>query len=286
MNFLQLPEDWVVRLGRYSIGTKSKIRGHHKGSSHSRRFGASMDFSDFREYHPGDDVRHIDWNVFARTERVYIKRFLDEQEMRVHIMMDASKSMKDKWLFSRQLAFSLGSIALMNDDRLSVSMGRGSHAPFRRKGKSAQKLFSHFLLTFSEAEEDGFVESADFQSAKDSTVLFILSDALESLEKWQLFFSRAAKYSKDIRFLHISDENERNPLFEGDLRLIDRESKESFNVTLNSQAVRNYQRQRQKHLQGLQALCRRYGVHYLPVQVEDGIQHTIMRHVAKQKWIK
>lgn len=78
MNFLQLPEDWVVRLGRYSIGTKSKIRGHHKGSSHSRRFGASMDFSDFREYHPGDDVRHIDWNVFARTERVYIKRFLDE----------------------------------------------------------------------------------------------------------------------------------------------------------------------------------------------------------------
>ena len=63
-----------------SIGTKSKIRGHHKGSHRSQRFGASLDFSDFREYYPGDDVRQIDWNVFARTDKYFIKRFLDEQE--------------------------------------------------------------------------------------------------------------------------------------------------------------------------------------------------------------
>lgn len=286
MSFLQLPEEWVARLGRYSINTKSKIRGHHKGSNRSRRFGSSMDFSDFREYHPGDDVRHIDWNVFARTERVYIKRFLDEQEMRVHIMVDASKSMQTKWLFTRQLAFSLGSIALMNDDRLAISLGRGSHPPFRRKGKSAQKLFTSFMASMPDPLEEGFAEKADFQSAKDATVLFVLSDALEPLEEWQRFFSRAARCSKDIRFLHISDRQDREPRYEGDLRLIDRENAVAFNVTMTSQAVKDYNRQRRIHLEGLQALCRRYGVQYLPLHMEEGIQQVMMHQLAKQKWIR
>ncbi|WP_033541329.1 DUF58 domain-containing protein [Planococcus sp. CAU13] len=286
MNLLQLPEDWLARLSRYSIGTRSKVRGHHKGSSLSRRFGSSMDFSDFREYHPGDDVRHIDWNVYARTERVYIKRFLDEQEMRVHIMVDASKSMEGKWLFARQLAYSLGSIVLMNDDKLSVSVGQGSQPPFRRKGKSAQKLFAHFFASLSKAGEQGFAQRADFQPAKDSTVLFVLSDALEPLDDWQLFFSRAARYSKDIRFLHISEQQEREPRFTGDLRLIDRESADAFNVTMTAQTMREYSRQHQEHLAGLQTLCSRYGVHYLPVHAEDGVQQILLHQMAKQKWIQ
>lgn len=286
MSFLQLPEDWAARLSRYSIGTKSKIRGHHKGSHRSRRFGSSMDFSDFREYHPGDDVRHIDWNVYARTERVYIKRFLDEQEMRVHILVDASKSMQSKWLFTQQLVYSLGSIVLMNDDKLAVSTGQGSHPPFRRKGKSAQKLFSHFLMSLPDAEEKGFAETADFKPAKDSTVLFVLTDALEPLDDWQRFFRKAANYSKDIRFLHISDQQEREPRYTGDLRLIDDENAEALNVSMTAQAVQNYSRQRLAHINGLQELCRRYGIHYLPVHLEDGIQHVMMHQLAKQKWIR
>ncbi|TAA72145.1 DUF58 domain-containing protein [Planococcus salinarum] len=286
MDFLQLPEGWISRLGRYSIGTQSKIRGHHKGSSRSRRFGSSMDFSDFREYHPGDDVRHIDWNVYARTEKVYIKRFLDEQEMRIHIMIDGSKSMQSKWLFTKQLAFSLGTIVLMNDDKLTMSLGEGKYRPFRQKGNSAQKKFSHFLTSLPEPKETGFAELADFQQSKDSTVLFILSDALESLDKWQHFFHRASKYSKDIRFLHISNEQERKPLFQGDLRLVDDESAEAFNVTMTPWTAEAYNRQRSVHVAGLQSLCRRYGVHYMPVHIEDGIQRVIMHQLAKQNWIR
>ncbi|WP_281862941.1 DUF58 domain-containing protein [Planomicrobium okeanokoites] len=286
MNFLHLPEHWVSRLGRHSIATKSKIRGHHKGSSRSRRFGSSMDFSDFREYHPGDDVRHIDWNVYARTEKVYIKRFLDEQEMRVHIMVDGSKSMKSKWLFVKQLAFSLGSIVLLNDDKLTFSIGQGEHPPLRRKGKSAQKLFNHFIATLPEANEKRFAEIADLNQSKDSTVLFILSDALEPLEEWQRFFSRASKYSKDVRFLHLSDEQERQPLFQGDLRLIDDESSDAFNVTMSAQTINDYNRKRVEHLDGLQALCRRYGIQYMPVHIEDGIQHVFSHQLLKQKWIR
>lgn len=286
MKQLQLPEDWVSRLGRYAIGTRSKIRGHHKGSSRSRRIGASMDFSDYREYHPGDDVRHIDWNVYARTEKVYIKRFMDEQEMRVHIMIDDSKSMKSKWLFTKQLAFSLGSIVLMNEDGLAVSFGEKKSVPYKQKGKSAQKLFNHFIVSVPEPAKEDFASTTDFVSAKDSTVLFILSDALEPLEHWQRFFSRAAKYSKDIRFLHISDHHERQPLFQGDLRLIDDENSDAFNVTMSERAISDYNQKRLAHLDGLQALCRQYGVQYLPAHMEDGAQNIVMHQLVKQKWIR
>ena len=285
MMFLQLPEDWVSRLKRYSIGTKSKVRGHHKGSSRSQRFGSSMDFSDFREYHPGDDVRHIDWNVYARTEKIYIKRFLDEQEMRVHIMIDSSKSMKRKWLFTKQLAFSLGSIVLLNEDLLTLSLGQRNQPPLKRKGKSAQKIFSHFLASLPEAEEKSFAQCADFQSTKNSTVLFVLSDALEPLEEWQQFFNRATKYTKDIRFLHITEQQEREPNFQGDLRLIDDESQDAFNVTMSARTLEDFKRQRLAHLNGLQVLCRKYGVLYMPVHIEDGVQRVFVHQLAKQKWI-
>ncbi|WP_249664529.1 DUF58 domain-containing protein, partial [Lysinibacillus sp. D4B1_S16] len=69
--------------------------------------------------HLGDDVRQVDWNVFARTDKYFIKRFLDEQEMRVHILLDTTKSMGTdaKWIFARQIVASLGFMVLGRDDR-------------------------------------------------------------------------------------------------------------------------------------------------------------------------
>lgn len=93
---LILPDEWIAKVSRLSIATSSKLRGQHKGSHRSGRFGSSLDFSDFREYTLGDDVRQVDWNVYARTEKYYIKRFLDEQEMRVHILLDATRSMGEE----------------------------------------------------------------------------------------------------------------------------------------------------------------------------------------------
>lgn len=286
MSGLQLPGDWIKRLSRYSIATKAKIRGHHKGSHRSSRFGSSLDFSDFREYHPGDDVRHIDWNVFARTEKVYIKRYLDEQEMRVHVLLDDSKSMEEKWLFSKQLAFSLGVMVLSKDDRLSISAGGASASPFKKKGKSAKKLFEHFMVNLPDPKSRSFAKNASFYSAKDSTVLFVISDGLEELEEWQLFFKQVPKYSHDVRFLHLSTAEERFPNFEGDIRLIDEETGTDLNVTITRQVIEAYLKQREQHNKALEALCAKHGVHYMSIHIEDGIQQVMIHQLARKKWIE
>lgn len=286
MTLLNLPADWGSRLSRYAIGTKAKIRGHHKGSHRSMRFGSSLDFSDFREYHPGDDVRHIDWNVYARTERVYIKRFLDEQEMRIHILLDSSKSMDNKWQFAKQLAFSLGLMVLGSDDRLTVSAGQKEGLPFRKKGKSAKKLLEHFVSSLSNPENQSFANQASFHAAKDSTVLFIISDGLEPLEEWQIFFKQAPAYAHDIRFIHISTADERTPSYKGDLRFIDDESQQVLNVTVTEQALSAYKEQSERHAKGLESLCRTYGIAYLPVHAEDGIEQVLFHQMMRKNWIE
>lgn len=285
MSSLKLPADWGSRLSRYAIGTKAKIRGHHKGSHRSMRFGSSLDFSDFREYHPGDDVRHIDWNVYARTERVYIKRFLDEQEMRIHILLDSSKSMNNKWLFAKQLAYSLGLMVLASDDRLTVSAGQKA-VPFRKKGKSARKLFEHFMSSVLEPATLSFAKQASFHAAKDSTVLFIVSDGLEPLKDWQVFFRQAPAYAHDIRFIHISTEDERTPSYKGDFRFIDDETEQVLNVTVTEEALRTYRHQSELHTKGLESLCRKYGIAYLPVRVEDGMEQVLFQQMVRKNWIK
>lgn len=286
MTGLGLPGDWITRIARFSIATKSKIRGHHKGSHRSMRFGSSLDFSDFREYHPGDDVRHVDWNVYARTDRVYIKRFLDEQEMRVHVLIDSSKSMERKWLFAKQLAFSLGLMVLSHDDRLTVSAGQSTVTPFRKKGKSARKLYEHFISNLPQPGKLSFAKDASFYAAKDSTVLFVLSDGLEPLEDWQIFFRQVPRFSHDIRFLHLTAQEERVPSFAGDTRLIDEETGAAVNVTMTHQALQAYNRTREMHTEGLKALCAKHGVQYMQIEIEDGIQHVLFQQLARKNWIE
>lgn len=155
-----LPEDWLAKISRFQVATASKLRGQHKGSHRSQRFGASLDFSDFREYHLGDDVRQVDWNVFARTDKYFIKRFLDEQEMRVHILLDATKSMGQhaKWLFARQIVASLGLMVLGRDDRLSFSFVQDEvKPPFRRKGTMYRRAFLQLVTDIEEADRKSVV---------------------------------------------------------------------------------------------------------------------------------
>lgn len=284
-----LPEDWSAKIGRLQIATKSKLRGQHKGSHRSMRFGSSLDFSDFREYHPGDDVRQIDWNVFGRTDKYFIKRFLDEQEMRVHILLDSSKSMQEdkKWLLAKQLTISLGQLVLGRDDRLSFATPTEEKiAPFRRKGAMYKKAFSSYITNLSESKSNSLFTSQALQHiAKDSTVLFIISDGLEEIGEWEKILRKLPKFSQDIRLILVQSSDEIAPSFAGDLQLIDRETENKLNVSVSRRVVEDYEKKRQQHFLELDALCRRFGIHTLKVETKDDISHILFHQMIRSNWI-
>ncbi|MGE6487816.1 DUF58 domain-containing protein [Paenisporosarcina sp. NPDC076898] len=284
-----LPEDWSSKIGRLQISTKSKLRGQHKGSHRSMRFGSSLDFSDFREYHPGDDVRQIDWNVFARTDKYFIKRFLDEQEMRVHILLDSTKSMQEekKWLLAKQLTISLGHLVLGRDDRLSFATPTEEKlAPFRRKGAVYRKAFSSYITNLTDPTMNtSFTNQAAQFSAKDCTVLFIITDGLEPIADWERCLRSMPRFSQDIRLIIIQSSDEVAPQFSGDLQLVDRETDERLNVTVSSRIVEDYEKKRHQHFQELDILCRRFGIHTLKVETKDDISHILFHQMIRSNWI-
>ncbi|QCR30721.1 DUF58 domain-containing protein [Lysinibacillus sp. SGAir0095] len=285
-----LPDEWVAKISRLSIATSSKLRGQHKGGNRSQRFGSSLDFSDFREYTLGDDVRQVDWNVYARTEKYFIKRFLDEQEMRVHILLDATRSMGEdkKWLFARQIASAIGLMVLNRDDRLSFSyVGEMSALPFRKKGATYRK---HFLQIVSRLEEAGgkgsFAREGIKVLPKDSTVLFVITDGLEPIAEWEQFFKRLPRFAGDIRCIQIRTENEINPSYTGDIRLIDAETNRDVNVSVSNRVLTGYEKTKELHETEFDALVNRFGIRKIQLIVEDGLQNAIFHKLLKSHWVQ
>ncbi|POZ57870.1 hypothetical protein LYSIN_02654 [Lysinibacillus sphaericus] len=285
-----LPEDWLAKISRFQVATASKLRGQHKGSHRSQRFGASLDFSDFREYHLGDDVRQVDWNVYARTDKYFIKRFLDEQEMRVHILLDATKSMGEqvKWTFARQIVASLGLMVLGRDDRLSFSYVQDDvKPPFRRKGAMYRRAFLQVVTDIEEANYTAsFSQGALKAIPKDSTVLFIVTDGLESIEEWEQLLKRLPRFAGDVRIIQVVTEEELHPQYAGDVRLVDSETGRDVNVTMSSKVLDTYDTRRRLHEEEFEAICRRFAVRKLQLKVEDGLQHAIFQQLLKAHWIR
>lgn len=285
-----LPEDWLAKISRFQVATASKLRGQHKGSHRSQRFGASLDFSDFREYHLGDDVRQVDWNVFARTDKYFIKRFLDEQEMRVHILLDTTKSMGEeaKWTFARQIVASLGLMVLGRDDRLSFSFVQDDvKPPFRRKGAMYRRAFLQVVTDIEDAVyTKSFAQGALKAMPKDSTVLFIVTDGLEPIDEWEKLLKRLPRFAGDVRILQIVTEEELSPHYSGDVRLLDRETGRDVNVTMSSRVLETYDARRRLHEEEFEAICRRFGVRKIQLKVEDGLQHAVFHQLLKAHWIR
>ncbi|SOC25659.1 uncharacterized protein DUF58 [Ureibacillus xyleni] len=290
MKPLILPDEWISKISRLSIATSSKLRGQHKGSHRSQRFGASLDFSDFREYTLGDDVRQVDWNVYARTEKFFIKRFLDEQEMRVHILLDASRSMGEekKWLFARQITAALGLMVLNRDDRLSFSyVGEQHLIPFRKKGATNRKPFLQLISNIEEARGVGsFAEEGLKRLPKDSTVLLIVTDGLEPISQWEQFFKKLPRFAGDVRCIQILTEDELNPSYSGDVRLIDAETSREVNVSVSNRVLANYEKSRAEHEGQFDALANRFGIRKIQLSVEDGFQNAIFHKLLKSHWVQ
>lgn len=285
-----LSPEWSSRIRRYSLQSKSRIRGQHKGSHRSKYLGSSLEFSDFREYHPGDDVRQLDWNVLARTEKYFVKRFLDEQEMRVHILLDTTKSMaqEEKWKVAKQLTVALGSMVLNKDDHLSFSyVNNTTLPPFRKKGARFQKAFEQAVAKLEKPDTKGnFARNALTVIPKDLTVLIIISDGLEHLEEWQIFFKQLPKLAGDVRFLQLQTAEEMAPSYTGDVQLVDMETKEPLNVSMSQAVLTSYQQMRMAHQKQLEALCHQYGIAFLSIKVNDGIQHILFQQLTKAYWIR
>lgn len=281
-----LPEAVRRRLDMLMLAANKIRAGAMKGERRSVRRGTSIEFADYRDYTPGDDLRKLDWNVYARLDRPYIKLLEDEEDLAVHVLVDVSGSMdwqpedkpeENKLLYARRLAAALAYIGLVSNDRVMVA-ALNSGAPFGPARGRGQTLT---LLRYLHAQNGG--GTTDLNAwlrtyalrEKRPGLVFLISDMFSPTGYIEGMTTLLAK-GHEVAVLHLMSPDEVNPPLTGDLRLIDIETGQPQEVTVDSTLRTLYHQRLTGWLDGIRDECSRRGVHYLMVETNTPFEKLIL----------
>lgn len=289
-----LPPEWLPRLERLSLDAKRRVAGTLQGKRRSRRIGSSLEFADYRVYSPGDDVRRFDWGVYSRTGKAFVRQFMDEQELTVSLFVDCSASMgavmssptepstadpegtkgSPKWLLARQLAASIGYMALSSYDRLQVacySRSINARLPIMRGKGSAHRLFS--FLQGAETGGEGSLGAAlavPGALPRQPGMTWVFSDFwLEGGEE-ELFrsLSLLSGTGQEVVLVHVLSREELEPKLSGDLRLVDSETMSGKEVALTGKVLDAYKEELERYRTMLSRVCAERGMSYVLIPAD------------------
>lgn len=284
MNSQILDPSWLARLERMQMASKRAASGSQAGKRRSRMLGSSMEFADYRAYVPGDDLRQLDWNAYARSGKLFLKKFLDETELHVTIYVDCSRSMSygqpDKMKLAVQLAAALGYLSLCHLDHVSV-YAFDSRVLASLRGLQGKNQAMRLLDFLSRMQSGG---TGDLQAAMRSPgavhgkagVSIVLSDFLfESGFEQGIAYLQAAR--QDVTLVQVLSGEELDPTYQGELRLIDSETGQAKEVSISGLLMEEYRNSLRDFQQQLSAFAFGRGISYVAVQAEQPLEQIVFQ---------
>ncbi len=281
---------FLARLEQLQILTRKIFRGRHKGERRSRKKGQSVEFADYRDYVRGDDTRFIDWNIYGRLERLFLKLFLEEEDLAFYVILDASASMNfgepmTKFDYARRVAAALGYIALANQDKVGVSaFSSGLHDVYRpARGKFQLPKLLAFLKNLEPGRTTSLSQACrEFVARhKQSGIVVIVSDFLDDFgyeEALKQFFLR----SYDVYVIQVLSKTEKDPDVQGHLELRDAETDEKQEVTVSDGLLKQYRRTLETFCGGLRDWCTARGMTYLFTSTDIPIETLLLNYLRQR----
>lgn len=262
-----LPPELMHALDRLSLGAPKDASGAYKGEYRSQSRGTSLEFSDYREYEPGDDYRYIDWNIYSRLDRLYVKIFNEERNRGLLLLLDRSDSMRmgdpPKELYARQLAAALGYVALRRGDELrqaEVSTRLEWRAPWWR-GRHRLHPFMRRLAQLKTGGATQLSSALSMLGAERSTrgrVLVLISDLFD--RDWEAALGVFARWRGTKVLVHLLAPFDWHVHERGELELRDVENGDRLVVTVDDEAARTYARVAKEWMRKVRERCSRLGI--------------------------
>lgn len=288
-----LSNETLGRLERLRIAPRRRLTNRTRGEHLSGKGGSSTEFSDYRNYVAGDDVRYVDWNIFSRLHRPYLKLYRHEEEMHVVILLDASSSMlfANKLLRARQLAAAFGIMGLLNNERVSVYACHHAGVEPNLMPPSTGRVNRRRLFDFLEKIEGGGDASIEqaveavLRRHKGKGVVVILSDFLtfgDLQRPLNLLFSAGL----EIFGLQILSPVELNPEITGDLRFVDCETGETLDVSSAGDLLGIYHEHRQALQEELEILCQQRSGRFLSLNSQDSVEWVLFDLLRRKGWVR
>ncbi len=300
MSALLTPE-LLRRLEQFQLLAARRAKSSAKGERRSKARGQSVEFADHRNYTHGDDFRYLDWNLYGRLDRLFVKLYEEERELPVRIFLDASESMTfgqpPKFDFARQIAAAIGYVALCGFDRVSVipfpdtpadanrgleQASRGALRSVRGKKSSMQFFRNVNALTaggaanFNQALRRGALE------AKQAGVAIVLSDFLDPAG-YEPGLTALIGRGFQVNAVQILAPEELNPTTYGDLRLVDSETGGLQEVTFGKFRLKAYQQTVQNYIQRLREFCQPRGISFFSVGSDTSLEQLLLKQLREQE---
>jgi uncharacterized protein (DUF58 family) len=262
--------DFLRKLERLHLVAKRLSWAGAKGEHAASRKGFSLEFSDYRRYQHGDDLRYVDWNIYRRLDRLLLKVFTSEEELNVYLLVDTSRSMAEgapvKLDYAKKVAAALGYIGLKNLDRVGgASFSMRLHAPLNL-GRGRKQILSMFRF-LDELSCRG--ETNLRAAARSFTNLFphpgfvvIVSDLFDPVG-WRAALEELTAKRYQLLVIHVVDEQETQPKPCRDVALIDVEGGRERKLFLDAELIRRYQMELAAYFKEIETLCARRGIDYL-----------------------
>lgn len=284
-------EEILKKVRRIEISTRRTVDTILSGQYHTRFKGQGMQFSDFREYYAGDDIRHIDWKVTARTQSAHIKKFEEERDLTIYLLVDVSNSRnfgsqgKTKGEALAEVCALLAFTAVRNNDKVGLILFSDQiekHIPPKKGRNHAMRLISEMLYFEPKGRKTNIAQALDFyrQISKHTAVVFLASDYFDS--GYEKSMKQVAR-KHDLIALRMNDPREREVPPVGILEMSDSESGETFWVNTASYSFQNQFKAQQKRFeQQLQTIVTQNEIQFLDLWTNEDYFSKVVAFFKKR----
>ena len=286
---------FLAKLERLHLLSRRAFAGQSRAERRSHKLGSSLEFADYRNYTSGDDLRSVDWNIYGRSDKLFLKLFEEEEDLHVYLLVDASASMRwtaidprtgqplrvSKLDLARQVAGALAYIGLSNLDRVNVhyfSENLGGELGLGRGKSHFHRALQYLDHLPAASGQTNLARSlrAFGQKTKRRGLALILSDFFDP-RGYEEALSYLLYQRFEIQLVQLLDPAELNPRLRGDLRLTDSETGQVYEVTANEGVLRAYEREVAAFLDGLDKFCRQRQIGYRRATTDVGYEEFVLR---------
>ena len=288
-----LDPEFLHKLEQLELVSKKIFVGRMKGERKSKRRGSSVEFADHRQYSVGDDLRHIDWNVYGRLDKLFLKLFLEEEDLHFYTLLDTSLSMDfgepTKLHYGKQVAAALAFIGLVNHDRVvldtfSTGLDAGMNSV---RGRSQMYRIVGYLDKLAAGGASDLTAAAKSFAIKHAGkgVVVIISDFLDKRG-----YEPALRYllarNMDIYVIHVLSREEVEPEIVGDLRLVDAEDDDIAEITVSAPLLRRYKDNLNAFVGGMKDWCTKRGITYIFTTNQNPFDKLILNYLRERGLVR
>ncbi len=286
----------MSKLDQVDVLSRKIFAGKLQGERRSKKRGISVEFADYRHYVHGDDLRFVDWNIYARLDKLFLKIFLEEEDLSLIIAIDASASMDwgnpGKFMFAQQLAMALGYIGLTNQNRVSLYSFRadGVQPLSSLRGRRRTREMGSWLLDLEPGGPGGFNEAMRqiALGRQGKGVMVILSDFMfkEGYDKGLRYLSGGGYDTYCLQILSPEEVDPAKHGLAGDLKLTDIEDGDTAEVTISATLLKRYKDNLDAYCGALREFCVRRGIMHLTIDTSVDLTVLLLDYLRKRGLLK